>query len=96
MTKQDVINAVSHRVGIEREATRAVLEETINVVRESLCKGNSIYIRGLFTLAPKKRASKIAQNILKREAIILPAHFVPSAKFSKDIIDTMKKLPVKD
>lgn len=94
MTKQEIIDAVSKRTGIEKTASRAVVDETISVIRESLCSGESIYIRGLFTLAPVKRAEKIGQNISKKQAIILPAHYAPHAKFSKDVIRKMKKLPI--
>lgn len=91
MTKQEIIDAVSKRTGIEKTASRAVVDETISVIRESLCSGESIYIRGLFTLAPVKRAEKIAQNIGKKQAIVLPAHYAPHAKFSNDLRRRMKK-----
>ena len=94
MTKQEIIDAVSQRTDVEKTATRVVRDEAISVISENLCKGNAIYIRGLFTLAPKKRAEKIGQNISKKTAIILPAHYAPHAKFSKNVIRKMKELPI--
>lgn len=96
MTKQEIITEVSRRTGIEQTASRVILDEAINVVRENLCKGNAIYIRGLFTLAPKKRAEKVGQNITKGTSIILPAHYAPHAKFSAELRKCMKaNLPIK-
>lgn len=95
MTKKDIIDEVSRRTGVQRNASQAVIDEAINIITENLCGGESIYIRGLFTLAPIKRAEKIARNIGKRTAVIIPAHYEPHAKFSKELRRKMIGLKVK-
>ena len=94
MTKQDIIDVVSARVGIEKTQVKAAVDETINAIAEKISEGETIYLRRLFTLMPVKRAKKKAQYISKKKTIILPERLVPKAKFSKSIIDKMKKLPV--
>lgn len=95
MTKKDIIDEVSRRTGVQRNTSQAVIDEAINIITENLCGGESIYIRGLFTLAPVKRAEKIARNITKKTSIVIPAHYKPHAKFSKEICKKMKELVVK-
>lgn len=92
MTKQEIIEQVAHRTGIEKTATRAIIEEAISVVSENLSSGRAIYIRGLFTLAPIIRKEKVARNITKKTSIIIPQHYAPHAKFAPIIKEKMKHL----
>lgn len=96
MIKQDLINNVSKSTGVDKDVCRMVIEESIASVRTALCNGESIYLRGLFTLKPLLRAEKKAQFIYKNQTIVVPAHYAPYAKFSKEIVKKMMKdLPVK-
>lgn len=94
MTKQDIINVVCERTGIEKTVAKEVVDETINVIAQNLCKGKTIYLRGLFTLRPVIRAEKKAQNITKKKTITLPERYVPKAKFSRSIIEYMKNIRI--
>lgn len=94
MTKQDIINEVCKRIGSEKASTKAVIDEAIDVIAESICSGKTIYLRGLFTLAPIKRAKKKAQYISKKKTIVVPERYVPKAKFCRHIIEKMRDIPV--
>lgn len=95
MTKKDIIDEVFRKTGVTREAIQAVIDEAIDIVADSVCNGEPIYIRGLFTISPLKRAKKVGRNIKKSERIIIPAHYTPHAKFSKKLRDKVRKLPIK-
>ena len=95
MTKKDIIDEVFRKTGVTREAIQAVIDEAIDIVADSVCHGEPIYIRGLFTIAPLKRAEKVGRNIKKNEQIVIPAHYTPHAKFSNEICEKVKKLPIK-
>lgn len=94
MRKEDIITKVSQRTGVEQRATRVVFDEAINVIKEELCNGTPIYIRGLFTLALKKRAAKLGRDMSRGTSVEIPAHYVPHAKFAKEMRDAIQKLPV--
>lgn len=94
MRKKDIIDEVSRKTGVTREAVQAVIDQAIDTVADSLCGGEPIYIRGLFTLSAVKRAQKLTRNITKGETIISPAHYAPHAKFSKEIQAKMRELPI--
>lgn len=94
MTKKEIVNDVSKKTGITKEAVLAVIDEANETIADSLCKGETVFIRGLFTLSAVKRAPKHTRNIKKAETIISPAHYAPYAKFCKEIKKRVRKLPV--
>lgn len=94
MRKEEIITEVSRRTGVEQRATRVVLDEAINVIKEKLCKGTPIYIRGLFTLSSKKRAEKVGRDMSRGKSVVIPAHYAPHAKFAAELREKMKNLPV--
>ena len=61
-------------------------------VKESLAKGENIYIRGFGSFITKKRAAKIGRNIKKNTAVQIPAHFIPAFKPAKEFVQEVKKL----
>lgn len=94
MTKKDIIEKVARKTGVSNTVAKAVIDEAIETVARWVSEGIPIYIRGLFTLSPLKRAEKVGRNIKKNERIIIPAHCTPHAKFAKDICEKVKKLPI--
>lgn len=94
MTRKEIVNEVYQKTGINKEAIQAVVDETINVIAESLVNGESIFLRGLFTLSVVKRAPKHTRNITKNEDIMTPAHYAPHAKFAKELKEKIKEIPI--
>ena len=96
MTKKEIVENVSRRTGIKKEAVCAVLEEAIDTTIKAMCNGESVYIRGLFTLSVVKRAKKVTRDIRKGKTIISPSHYVPRSKFAKKLCDKIRELPITD
>ena len=63
MTRKGIIKEVAERTGANLTVTGFVVEETIKVIAESLCRGEAVYLRGLFSLTPVVRKKKLARNI---------------------------------
>jgi DNA-binding protein HU-beta len=96
MTKADIVNEISEKTGIEKLAAQATVEEFMKVVRQSLEKGNNVYLRGFGSFIVKKRAQKTGRNISKNTTIIIPAHYIPAFKPAKTFMDRVKRnVPVK-
>lgn len=94
MTKKDITEIVARRTGVSNAVVQTVIDEAIDTVARWVSEGIPIYIRGLFTISPLKRAKKVGRNIKKNEQIVIPAHYTPHAKFSNEICDKVKKLPI--
>lgn len=90
MTKAEVISQICDKTGIERADVTESVERFLEVVKEALSKGENVYIRGFGSFVNKKRAPKLARNILANETILVPAHFTPTFKPSDLFVDVVK------
>jgi DNA-binding protein HU-beta len=90
MTKQELIHQISQQTGIDSTTSRSIVEAFFEVVKESLTKGESIYVRGFGTFQPKQRAAKVGRNIGQNTALSVAAHVVPFFKPSREFSDQIK------
>lgn len=97
MTQKEAAARISEKTGVERKEAEAVMEALMSAVKNSMCEGKNIYLRGFGTFFIKKRARKPARIISRGEQIIIPAHnivkFKPAPNFKKKL---MKNIPVKE
>lgn len=90
MTKQDVINQVSEKTGLDQLISRSVVESFFEVVKDALTEGEPIYIRTFGSFIVKRRASKIARNINQNVAVKIAAHVIPSFKPSPEFKEQVR------
>lgn len=90
MTKAEVVNEVAKTTGIEKIAVQSVIDEFMEVVKDSLSKGNPVYLRGFGSFIIKHRAEKAARNITKKTTITIPAHNIPAFKPAKVFFGKVK------
>lgn len=90
MTKADIVNEISKNTGVEKITVQKTVESFMDTLKNSLIKGNNVYLRGFGSLIVKKRAKKTARNISKNTAIIIPEHFIPSFKPAKSFVTKVK------
>jgi DNA-binding protein HU-beta len=94
MRKADLINNISDKTGIPKVDVLVTLEAMFKEVKESLGRGEHIYIRGFGSFITKKRAAKIGRNIKKNVAVHIPEHYIPAFKPAKEFVAEVKKLTV--
>lgn len=90
MTKADVIAEIAEKTGIDKADVSTTVEAFFSVVKNSMAKGENIYVRGFGSFVNKKRAKKIARNISRNTAIIIDEHYIPSFKPSKVFVEKIK------
>jgi DNA-binding protein HU-beta len=90
MTKADIVNDVAKATGFKKIAVQKVIECFMDSVKESLEKGDNVYLRGFGSFIVKERAEKTARNISKNTTIVIPAHKIPSFKPAKVFVDKVK------
>lgn len=95
MTKQDLINEISSKTKIEKATVGRTVEALMETIKGSMVKNQNIYLRSFGTFVVKKRAKKLARNISKNTTLIIPEHFVPVFKPSKQFIDKVKTIKIK-
>ena len=83
MTKAEIVAEIAQRTGLEKVNIQATVETFMEVVKDSLGKGNNVYLRGFGSFIIKRRAEKTGRNISKNTTVIIPAHNIPSFKPAK-------------
>ncbi len=90
MTKADIVNEISKNSGIDKATVLESIEQFMNCVKDSLSKGENVYLRGFGSFIVKERAQKTARNISKNTTIIIPAHNIPAFKPAKTFMSEVK------
>ena len=91
MTKAEIVAEISEKTGIEKAAVQVCVEAFMNSVKNSLGKGQNVYLRGFGSFIVKKRAEKTGRNISRNTTIIIPEHFIPAFKPAKTFSEKIKK-----
>ena len=96
MTKAELVNTISNKLGTEKNETQKVIEAFMQEIRTSMYNGDNVYLRGFGSFVIKTRAAKTGRNISKNTAINIPAHNIPAFKPSKTFVEKVKtKVAVK-
>ncbi|HLN21443.1 MAG TPA: HU family DNA-binding protein [Bacteroidales bacterium] len=90
MTKADIVNEIAKNTGIEKVTVQKTVEALMETVKDSMIKGNNVFLRGFGSFIVKKRAKKTARNISKNTTIIIPAHNIPAFKPAKSFVTKVK------
>lgn len=90
MTKADIVNEIYEKTGISREDVMSIVEGYMEVVKNSLSKGENVYLRGFGTFGLKLRKQKIARNISAKTSVVVPEHNIPSFKPCKEFVEQVK------
>ena len=91
MTKAEIVANISEKSGIEKADVLRVVEDFMTEVKDSLNKGNNVYLRGFGSFVVKERAEKTGRNISKNTTIKIPAHNIPAFKPAKVFVESVKK-----
>jgi DNA-binding protein HU-beta len=91
MTKLELIKEICNRTGVDNASVSATIEAMMSVMKDTMSKGECIYLRGFGSFILKHRAQKTARNISKNQTIIVPAHDLPAFKPCKDFAEKLKK-----
>lgn len=83
MTKAEIVIEVAKATGIERITVQTVVEAFMESIKNSLKRGEPVYLRGFGSFVVKHRAEKAARNITKNTTMIIPAHDIPAFKPAK-------------
>jgi DNA-binding protein HU-beta len=92
MTKAEIINEISNKTGIDKQAVQSVVESFMTSVKSALSRNENVYLRGFGSFIVKERAEKTARNISKKTTIVIPAHKIPAFKPCKSFVNSVKKI----
>lgn len=90
MRKADLVSTIADKTGVPKVDVLVSLETFFTEVKDSLTKGENVYVRGFGSFVIKKRAKKIGRHIKKNVAIEIPEHFIPAFKPAKIFVEQVK------
>ncbi len=90
MTKDDLAKEIAKNTGIDKIEVMKTIEALMKTIKGSMVKGQNIYLRSFGTFVVKKRAKKTARNITKKTPMMIPEHFVPTFKPSREFLNLIK------
>lgn len=87
MTKQEIVDYVVNHTDLRLSQAIDAVECVFDVMRKSLCKGESVYVRGFATLKSYTTKERKARNISTGAAVMVPARqavkFIPGKEMKK-------------
>jgi DNA-binding protein HU-beta len=96
MKKAEIVAEIVKATGLDKVVVEATVEAIMATIKESMAKGENIYLREFGTFLLKKRAEKTGRNITKGTSMKIPAHFIPAFKPAKEFAAVVKsKVKVK-
>ena len=95
MRKADLVDKISDKTGISKIDAMVVLESFFKEVKESLAKGENVYVRGFGSFIIKRRKQKIGRIISTNTPIVVPEHNLPAFKPADTFIEKVKDAPYK-
>jgi len=93
ITKNDLINDTTISCGVQRNTAKLVIEQFLNVVKDSIKDGNSLELRGFGTFSPKLYNPRSGRNIKTGELVPIAASKSLFFKFSPELKSKITGMP---
>ena len=87
MNKTDLVVAVAEEVGITKKDAEKAVNAFVEVVTDSLVKGEKVQLVGFGSFEVRKRAARKGRNPQTKEEIKIPASKAPVFKAGKALKD---------
>ena len=89
MKKSEIISALAERTGVTKADAERIYNETFNIFKEELAKGNSIAVNGFGTFKVSERNARNCRNPKTGEETVIEPRtvvvFRPSQIFKDDV-----------
>jgi len=85
MKKSEIISLIAERTGVTKADAERVYNETFNIFKEELSKGNNIAVNGFGTFKVNERNARNCRNPKTGEKINVPAHKAVSFKVGSEL-----------
>lgn len=89
MTKADLVNLIAEKGEYTKKDAEKALSTVVDVITDSLVKGEKVQIVGFGTFEVRERKEKIAKNPKTKETVKVPAKTAPAFKPGKALKDAV-------
>jgi DNA-binding protein HU-beta len=85
MTKIELVEQLSEKTGLQKKDAEKVLETLVNVIQESLKRGEKVNMAGLGTFVVFQKKARMARNPKTGESVQVAAKRAPKFKPGKQL-----------
>lgn len=85
MTKAQIIEAISQRLGQTKQESEGVLDAVLETAKAALQQGEKLDLRGFGTFKVRESKARLARNPRTGETVNVPAKKVATFKPSKEL-----------
>lgn len=89
MNKQELVTEISNRTGLIKKDAEDAIVTFMDIVKDSLVKGEKIFLSGFGTFDVVERAARTARNPKTGESIEVGASKSPKFKPSKSLKESV-------
>ena len=90
MNKTELVDTIANRANVTKTAAKVVLETTLNVIGDSLKKGESVQLVGFGTFKVSHRKARTGRNPKTGKEIKIAASRVPAFSAGKGLKETCR------
>ena len=91
MNKGELIAALAAKTEMSKKDSEAVLNGLLDVIAETITKGEKVQLIGFGTFEAKSRPARVARNPRTGETVKIPAGKAPAFKAGKALKDIVNK-----
>lgn len=88
MTKKELVERVSKKVGLTKRTSSSAVNAVFGNIRDALAKGDKVIITGFGTFKVRKRSERVGRNPQTGSALKISGHRLPGFTAGK----TLKRL----
>jgi integration host factor subunit alpha len=83
MTKTDLVEMIYERVGLSRQEAASAVDSVLEILKESLCRGEKVKISGFGSFAVNRKRARRGRNPKTGAPLIIDSRCVLSFKASE-------------
>lgn len=94
MTKAELVEKVSEKIGLTKRQTELVVNTVFGCIVNALANNNKVELRGFGSFRVRSRNSREGRNPKSGEKVIVPSKQVPffkAGKELKEMVDNKRK-----
>ena len=85
MTKADLVEKISDKIGLTKKQTELVVNTILDCITNALAIGNKVELRGFGSFRVRRRNPRLGRNPKSGAKVEVPAKQVPFFKAGKEL-----------
>ena len=85
MVKKELVKAVAEKTGLDTATVSAVVESTMDAIKQTLVNDEPLFLRGFGSFGNKVCKARPARNIKAKVTVVVPEHKKPFFRPCKEL-----------